>query len=114
MIDPVAFERAEVLSALRQLKTFAQAGPPAAEHASARLLAFSSAATRFVDAFEADPNASPAELLLAAGEAQAELEALQREFDCAMDQIERLPFKLDLHGSVEAGMPQEPEPIPGQ
>ena len=101
MFDPAQFQRAEVASTLRQLKTFAQNGPPAAEHASSALLAFSDAAASFVKAFETDPSSSPRELLLAAGEANSQLDALRREFDCAMDQLERLPIKLDLGPAPE-------------
>ncbi len=111
MIDPVQFQRAEQESALRQLKTFAQSGPPAAEHAGSALLAFSLAASSFVSAFERDPDASPRELLLAAGQAHGQLEALQRVFDCAMDQLERLPFKLDLDAAPPAErLPEDPRP----
>lgn len=86
---------------LRPLKTFAQNGPPAAEHAGSKLLAFSVAASAFVEAFEQHPETSPAALLLAAGEAHAQLEALQREFDGAMDQLERLRIRLEV--GVDAG-----------
>ena len=94
MIDPQSFQRAEVMSTLRQLKTCAQLGPPAAEHAGSALLAFSRATSLFVDAFEASPDASPREMLLAAGEAHAQLSALQRTLDLAMDQFERLPIQI--------------------
>lgn len=111
MIDPVQFQRAELESTLRQLKTFAQNGPPAAEHTGSALLAFSLAASSFVEAFERDPNTSPRELLLAAGQAHGQLEALHREFDCAMDQLERLPFKLDLDAAPSGErLPEDPRP----
>ena len=111
MIDPVQFQRAELESTLRQLKTFAQNGPPAAEQAGSSLLAFSHAATAFVEAFGRDPNTSPRELLLAAGQAHGQLEALHREFDCAMDQLERLPFKLDLDAAPSGErLPEDPRP----
>lgn len=109
MIDPAMFQRAEVASTLRLLKTFAQNGPPAAEHTGAKLLALSTAAAAFVEAFEGDPEASPAALLLATGEAHAQLEALQREFDCVLDQIERLPIRLDAVAPLRGGrLPEDP------
>lgn len=111
MIDPVQFQRAELVSTLRQLKTFAQNGPPAAEHTGSALLAFSQAASTFIEAFERDPATSPRELLLAAGQAHSRLEALHREFDCAMDQLERLPFRLDLAAvPARERLPEDPRP----
>ncbi len=104
MIDTTAFQRAELDVTLRQLQSFALSAPPAAEHAGSKLLAFAQAASSFVEAFQADPEASPAALLLAAGEAHAQLEALQRTFDGAMDQIDRLPFRLEVGGGEAADL----------
>ena len=109
MTDPDSFLRAEREADLRQLKTFALAGPPAAERAGSALLRFSVAASVFVEAWANDPDTSPRELLLAAGEAHARLEALHSDFDCAMDHLERLPFKLDLDAPVpRRRLPEDP------
>lgn len=115
MIDPVAFQRAERATALRQLKTFAQNAPPAAERAGSSLAAFSDAVADFMAAFERDPCTSPRALLLAAGQAHGHIEALQREFDSAMDQLDLLPFKLDLD-AVPGGerLPEDPRPEESQ
>lgn len=112
MTDPVLFQRAELESDLKQLKSFAQAAPPAAEHTGSAMLKFSVAAARFVEAVASDPDTSPRELLLAAGEAHARLEDLHREFDLALDHLERLPFKLDLDAmKAPERQPEDPRPM---
>lgn len=111
MTDPVPFHRAELEADLRQLKSFAQAAAPAADQAGSALLRFSIAVSAFVDAVGTDPDASPRELLLAAGEANARLEALHSDFDCAMNHLERLPFKLDLGAVIpHQRLPEDPRP----
>ena len=111
MIDPVQLQRAELAPSLRQLKTIARTGPPAGEHAGSQLLAFSTATTRFVEEFEANPEIGPAALHLAAGESHTQLEALKREFDSALGQLDRLALRLDPNTPAHReSLPEDPRP----
>lgn len=100
--NPTPLGRAELEAELRLFKTFAQAAPPVAEQLGSTLLHLSRLSAGFLDGWLADPEASPTPMLLAAGEAQAGLEALRRVLGSAIDQLDRLPFRLD-PGQGEAG-----------
>ena len=111
MIDPVLFHRAELEADLQQLRTFAQAGPGAAERVAGALHRFAREVTHFVEALPGEPAASPRALLLAAGEAQARLEELHHVFDSAMDHLERLPVRLELGAPRRRErLPEDPRP----
>ena len=81
---------------LRMFRHFAQGVPPLVEAAGAAVMHFSLEATQLVDALALNPDASPRELLLLAGEARARLEAAQGEFDMALHHLSRLPVRIDL------------------
>ena len=107
MNRPEAFDQRELSNDLNMLRHFAQGVPPLAEAASTAVLHFSLEAAQLVDALVLNPDASPRELLLLAGEARARLDAMQGEFDMALHHLACLPVRVDLSVSV----PQRPAAV---
>ncbi len=107
-------EQRELRTDLKMLRHFATGFPPLMDTAGSAAMHFAQEAMRFVDALAFNPDASPTELLVLAGEARARLEAAQAEFDMALHHLSQLPVRVDLEARparpASVRLPEDPRP----